>query len=241
SGARYVGERAAAPLEFWERGGRARLTLGGRTLPECLRAAPAASYRASGNEPFWNLRIEGDTARLDRLGQPRHETPLDPPRVVGAATQRRGVAMAITIAPGPCRDSMTGVEMPDRVTVEAGEARLEGCGGSAEGRLLGEWRIETIGGQAVGGARPATIALRSGGAVFGQGPCNRFRGGWAMAGDALSFQGVAATRMACPEPAMAQEEALFRLFGSVRAHRFTEDGALVIEGADGTTLVARRG
>jgi len=240
SGARYVGERGAAPVEFWDRGGRARLTVGDRVLPDCLRDPPPGAYRAGGNEPFWSLRIAGDAARLERLGGASVEARLGPAWGDGAGTRRDGAGLSVSVAPGPCRDSMTGVELPDRVGVESGGARLEGCGGSAEGRLLGTWRVETIGGEAVAGLRPATLEFR-GGAVFGQGPCNRYRGGWAMEGERLVVRGVASTMMACPGAAMAQEGALFRLLETVRAHRFTEDGALVIEGAEGARLVARRG
>ena len=58
-------------------------------------------------------------------------------------------------------------------------------------------------------------------------------------GERLAFGPMAATMMLCPEPAMTQEQALFRLLGTARAHRFDETGALVIEG-EGGPLVARR-
>jgi len=35
SGARYTGKSASGPVEFWNKGREARLTIGGQTLPTC--------------------------------------------------------------------------------------------------------------------------------------------------------------------------------------------------------------
>lgn len=41
SGARYTGESPDGPVEFWNKGREARLTIGGRTYPTCRQEGPA--------------------------------------------------------------------------------------------------------------------------------------------------------------------------------------------------------
>jgi heat shock protein HslJ len=242
SGTRHEGEGGTL---FREHQGEAELRLGARVAPRCLRlAAPAPfRYRASGNEPFWAIEISGTSLRLlPGPGAAPSEALLAPPRLeAGGVVHAAADGTRVTIAPGPCRDTMSGAALPDRVRIETGGRVLEGCGASPAGRLVGAaWRIESIGGAPLAGMRaPVTLDFLAPDAAGGQGPCNRYRGAWRIEGERLVFGPMAATMMMCPEPAMSQEQALFRLFGTLRAHRFDETGALVLEG-EGGPLVARR-
>jgi heat shock protein HslJ/uncharacterized lipoprotein YbaY len=208
-------------------------------------AASGGLYRASGNEPAWLLTITGDRAVL-ALGFERREIAVtlgpaaegpDGARRLSAPGQPR---VEVTIAPGPCRDSMSGVAFTDRVTVVAEGATLSGCGGTLASRLTGaDWTIAEINGQPAAGRAPVTLRFEEGGRAGGQGPCNVYGGEWRLEGERLTFGRMFSTMMACPEPAMSQEQALHRLFGTVRGWRIGEQGELVIEG-EGGSLVARR-
>lgn len=242
SGTRHEGEGGAL---FHEHQGEAELRLGSRVAPRCLRLAVASSfrYRASGNEPAWAIEITGTQLRvLPGPGAAPVEVLLAPPRFEAAGVVHAAAdGTRVTIAPGPCRDSMSGASFPERVRIEHAGRTLEGCGASPAGRLVGEaWRIESLGGAPLSGMRaPVTLDFAAPDAVGGQGACNRYRGSWRFEGERLVFGQMASTMMACPEPAMAQEQALHRLLNAARGHRFDETGALVIEG-EGGPLVARR-
>jgi heat shock protein HslJ/uncharacterized lipoprotein YbaY len=208
-------------------------------------AEAAGLYRASGNEPAWLLTISGDRAVLS-LGVERREIAVTlGPGDEGPDGLRRISApgqppVRVTIAPGPCRDSMSGVAFADRVTVEAEGRILSGCGGSLASRLTGpEWTIAEIAGQPAAGRAPVTLRFEEGGRDGGQGPCNVFGGDWRLDGERRVFGRMVSTMMACPEPAMSQEQALHRLLRSVTVWRIGEQGELVIEG-EGGALVARR-
>jgi heat shock protein HslJ/uncharacterized lipoprotein YbaY len=208
-------------------------------------AEAAGLYRASGNEPAWILSIEGHRAVLS-LGVERREIAVTlGPGDEGPDGLRRLSApgetpLRLTIAPGPCRDSMSGVAFPDRVTVEAEGMILSGCGGTLASRLTGPaWTIIEIAGRPAAGRAPVTLRFDENGRAGGQGPCNLYRGEWRLEGERLVFGRMVSTMMACPEPEMAQEQALHRLLQSVTAWRIGEQGELVIEG-EGGALVARR-
>jgi heat shock protein HslJ len=65
--------------------------------------------------------------------------------------------------------------------------------------------------------------------------CNRWFASVAAQGDALTFGGIGATRMMCPEPAMATERAFFDALGATRTAR-VEAGQLVLRDAAGAVL-----
>lgn len=146
----------------------------------------------------------------------------------------------VTIARGPCRVSMSGVGFANRVSVTAEGPRLAGCGGTLAARLTGaEWTVTEIAGQPAAGLRPVTLRFADPDRTGGQGPCNTVGGDWRLIGECLAFGRLFSTMMACPEPAMTQGRALFRILETARASRIGEEGDLVIEGEAGA-LVARR-
>ena len=251
SGARYEGEGPGAPWSFHERGGNALLGLGGTQFPECERldGPPVPRYRAQGHEPSWVLDIAGDAARL-RLGFEGQEMAarLGPARAQEGLRLRESPpgepALRVEFRPGPCADTMADMTFAEHVRVVTPDATLAGCGSTPEARLTGDpWTIERIGDMEAQGHRPVTLRFegdgREGGAVGGQGPCNTYRGEWSMLDGTLRLSPLASTMMACGDAEMAQERTLFDILAGRVAHRFTEDGALVIEGPGGS-LLARR-
>jgi len=123
----------------------------------------------------------------------------------------------------------------------AAAAWLAGCATPpAPASLTGPaWTIESIAGEVPAGGRPATLQFSAAGRLAGQGPCNRYGGSWRQEGDELQVRALFATRMACPEPAMAQEAVFLRALEAGRAE-LRGAGRLEITGRDGARIVARR-
>ena len=126
---------------------------------------------------------------------------------------RPAIVLAVAMLTGACAES------PD---VDSSAAGLAGS----------EWRPLEIGGEAPASSEAMFVAFGGDGLLHGHGGCNAFSGGYESEGNSLSVTPLAATRMACPEPAMTDENAfLAALQGST---------AFVREGA-GLTLLDGQG
>lgn len=82
-----------------------------------------------------------------------------------------------------------------------------------------EWRPVRLGeAGAVDESGPTEIFVRfeGDGRLAGHGGCNRFFGGYTITGTAIEIGPLGATRMMCPEPAMAGEAALFEILQTAR-------------------------
>ncbi len=118
-----------------------------------------------------------------------------------------------------------------------------GCGGE-EGGGKGATSFE---GQpwvlASGVAVPEDAAVAPPSATFEGGTvgrstgCNRYTATYTVDGDSLEIGQIATTRMACPPPADAVEMAYVAALGDVSGWH-SEDGALVLIGADGAELLS---
>jgi heat shock protein HslJ/uncharacterized membrane protein len=84
------------------------------------------------------------------------------------------------------------------------------------------WRLEDLAGSGVMDRVQATLEFPSEGLASGNGSCNRFNGVVNFEGNAIRFGGLAATRKACTEAVMRQEEAYFAALGD--AERYEADG-----------------
>jgi heat shock protein HslJ len=108
---------------------------------------------------------------------------------------------------------------------------------AAEGLAGSEWRPLTLAGAPFPDGVEAFVQFGAEGALTGRGGCNRFSGAYAIDAGRLTIGPVAATRMACPEPAMSAEATLFQTFLATRA--FFRDGAdLTFLGEDGAPVAA---
>jgi heat shock protein HslJ len=85
-----------------------------------------------------------------------------------------------------------------------------------------EWAAEEIAGQPVPPGVEVTLTL-DGARAFGRSGCNRFTGEASLGSGTLRFGEVAGTRMACPPPAMAVEQAVHAAFERTRL--FVIDGS----------------
>ncbi len=123
---------------------------------------------------------------------------------------------------------------------------VSGCG-SSDGDTAGTglplestpWTLQSYDedGSAVEVADGVTVTARFfDGQVSGSSGCNRYTAGYTVDGDALSFDPVAGTLMACPEPASSVEAAF--LAALARTAGFATDAStLTLTDADGATVL----
>jgi uncharacterized membrane protein len=169
SGAQYVAVDDATTT-FWSKGERARLTLKGKAYSECVRAdTPAVAFRASGNEPGWQLEMGTRTLFTTADGATRIEA-LTPVAEPTAGARRYAVApnLQVTITPRLCVDSMSGLPRPDSVSVVLDARKLHGCGGDPASLLQGaEWVVEDIAGTGIVDGSRATLNFGTDGGLAG--------------------------------------------------------------------------
>jgi heat shock protein HslJ len=124
---------------------------------------------------------------------------------------------------------------------------LAGCAG--EGEQAGQpepgivgpvWVAEEIAGTPVGGEQPITLQLGADGRASGRGGCNGYSGPYTLESDALSFDVLAATKMACAPAIMDQEQRYFDTLGQVERYAVADDGALLLETPEGKAIRLKR-
>ncbi|MDR9393800.1 MAG: META domain-containing protein [Roseovarius sp.] len=244
SGAAYVSADGATAVRT--RGDRAMIELRGEALPECRIVPPADAgpWRARGNEPGWTLELDGNRLTLVAgYGAERIEARLPDP-VIRDGAFVYGIdapALRLRVAETICRDSMTGMPHPQTVRIERPGRILRGCGGAPVSLLTGAaWVVEDIGGLGLIDASRVTLQVRPDGRIAGRGGCNRYTGRMDVGGEGVSVGPVAATRMACAEALMAQEQRFFDALGRVRRFDIDATGALIMMAGGEVVLRARR-
>lgn len=92
------------------------------------------------------------------------------------------------------------------------------------------WRITSIGGKPADGEPPPTFSITADSRAGGNSGCNNY---FAEADftDGLTFGPAAATRMACAEPLMAQEAALFAALAAVSDYETDGDSLRLLDAA----------
>ena len=85
-------------------------------------------------------------------------------------------------------------------------------------------------------SRPTEFRFEDG-RFSGSTGCNRVQGDYRVEGTDFRFgEGLAATRMACPEPLMKQEAAIFKALQSVTRYRYVPDRLELTDDRDDTVL-----
>lgn len=112
----------------------------------CLQAFPEGDLEASGNEPFWHLRVEGDEVRVrtpdDLDGTLFHDltwSAVNGPDAGWRAEALRDFVdgieyLVLELSETSCVDSMSGARFPWTAVLEEGGHRRYGC--AREGRGL---------------------------------------------------------------------------------------------------------
>jgi heat shock protein HslJ/uncharacterized lipoprotein YbaY/uncharacterized membrane protein len=232
SGARFAGDGA----EFWSKGDRATVTLEGTTLPECLPAIPPGLFplTARGNEPFWTLTLAEGRATFNPMAGTASEDALPEPEVLPDALRfALPSGLTVTLAEAIHRDTMTGMPYPVTVTLERDGETLTGGGGAPMDLLAGpEWRVGTLGGEALAEGVEVTFLVLPEGRVAGKSACNRYMGSLAISGEGLAFGPLAGTMMACPDPLMTVERRWLDTLAAVSRFDIAADGALILYTGD---------
>jgi heat shock protein HslJ len=241
SGAKYS-DGGTPETVFWSKEPTALVTWDGADLPECRHfpTPDTLSLRATGNEPGW--RLDAGAAGVSFTSEPGAQAAgALPEPVLGPAglTYTPAAGFAVTLSPGPCYDTMTGMPHPVSVTVEAGEGIYLGCGGDPESLIEGSWAVTAIDGTAVAEGTEVTMSFVRGGELGGKAACNRYTGNYRLTGEGLTFGPAAATRMACPGVLMQVETAFLALLPQV-THFDMRDGALLLMAGDRVALQLRR-
>jgi heat shock protein HslJ len=110
------------------------------------------------------------------------------------------------------------------------------------GSLEGEWQIADMnGGGPVAQSRLMFDPGDQGTSrLSGTAGCNRFNGNWKQDGATLQLGPMAATRMACPPPAMEIEQRVLALLEAANSVTYTADGAAILASTDGRKLTLRK-
>lgn len=218
----------------------------GRRLPPCVASErPPKPLVAIVHEPSFRLSILGAAMTVVRPGHEPVEIPIAGPSVAADGEVYRGTldgaALTLRIERSTCRDSMTGMPHPATAWLTIGGESHRGCAGDPVDLLtVGEWLIESVGGEPVADEPPATIEFLPEGRIAGSGGCNRYGGSFAL-GEGLTIgPNLFSTMMACAEPAMASERRVLDALPTTSAFDIDESGRLILTIADGRTLVARR-
>jgi heat shock protein HslJ len=117
---------------------------------------------------------------------------------------------------------------------------LAACSGTASASLTGTWKLISYGSST--NPTPAdpnietSLIFGSDGKLNGNAGCNSFNGDYKVDGSTATFGPIASTMMACADPIMQQEGAVFNVFTNSAA--FKIDGStLTVTSADGNSVV----
>jgi heat shock protein HslJ/uncharacterized membrane protein len=191
-----------------------------------VAGASTASYTARGNEPFWQLVIDGPRTRW-----------ITPNGEVDGAGAR------LTTTSIACQDSMSGQIYPQTAEVLFGGTVYRGCGGAPVEAWVGDWAITAVNGAGVlsGGSAPS-LSFDAAGTVSGSTGCNRLFGEVQFDGEGLRFGRAAMTRMAClADGVMAQENAIGRVLDGPVSVRFGADlNERILTNASGGSITLKR-
>ena len=90
------------------------------------------------------------------------------------------------------------------------------------------WIAKTVAGERVPEDMAVTLEFEGADRVYGRAGCNRYNGPIGVTDGKLAIGPLATTRMACPEPQMALEQAFLAALADARALRH-DNSALVVE------------
>jgi heat shock protein HslJ len=223
----------------------------GAPVPEPMAGRSAgqapAPFVAGGNEPGWHLEVDAQMLRVSLDYGTRELVARNP---VLQRTDRHTVWQAaanghqirVTAEEVVCRDTMSGMPHPYRVTLDVDARVLHGCGGEPRDLLVGpEWVIERLNGRAVlDGSRP-TVEFDEEGQIGGHSSCNHYGGTFTLTGESLTAAELHFTLMACVDAElMRQEQRIIAIVENLQRFDIDATGALVLYAANERSLTARR-
>lgn len=217
-----------------------------------------ATWTARGNEPGWNVTLDGTTLTyIYAYGEGRYEAPQPAAEPVDGGrryTTADGV-LSVTVLDKPCADDMSGMPYPQTVTVQMEDARVQGCGGDTNDLLKGEWTVIEVNGPPVIAGSELTMTFEpeaapapgspgqfvaSRGRVSGKGGCNAYGASYTISGEGLVVSEAFSTEMACEQEIMDQERDFLDALGKVSMITFDEGGEMELRDAEYRQIYLRR-
>ncbi|UCS94646.1 META domain-containing protein [Echinicola marina] len=179
-------------------------------------------FKASGNEPFWSLKIDFDKKMVfNTLSGYEIITPVpEPIRIQDVnglsyrAETEKG-SLYVTIIRSKCQDTMADKESDYQVSIqtklksENEYQEYRGCGNyQGDYRLNDIWALESINGEKLfeGGKAPNIEFNLRENRFYGFGGCNRINGSFSLGDQKIKFGKALSTMMACPK---MEEEGIF--------------------------------
>ncbi len=98
------------------------------------------------------------------------------------------------------------------------------------------WIAEEVAGLPVAPSVESSLAIADDGKASGHAGCNGYFGSVILDGEAMSFGNLGSTRMACPEPAMGQEDRFLRALDSTRGYLVEDERLLLLDGSGATVV-----
>lgn len=103
----------------------------------------------------------------------------------------------------------------------------------------GEWVVEDISQGGIADNSRVTLNFGNDGRVSGSASCNRYTGGYTVAGSSLTVTQLVSTRMACVPGLGEQEVKFLQTLESVSRFEVSGDGSLVLKTESGDSMTAR--
>ena len=101
------------------------------------------------------------------------------------------------------------------------------------------WQVNTLNGSDVGDAL-VTLNFHEPGRLAGKAACNNYMASYTLEDDSFTVKTGGVTMMACPQPLMKLEQQFLGALEGVNQADITEDGQLVLRGADQVQIEATR-
>ncbi|MDO6441411.1 MULTISPECIES: META domain-containing protein [unclassified Marinobacter] len=245
SGARYQAQDDDETY-FWSKGERALFNVKGQSYPECLQAgALELPFEATGNEPFWHVRVAHQQLVLNRLDD------TSEPEVIAVETtaanhhgrefrgELDGQELTLKVARQLCEDTMSGSQFPAQVRLELNGEVYEGCGGDPQRLFRGvEWIVEDLAGAGIIDSSRMTVEFLDENRLAGRASCNRYGGQYKLTAEGVSFSSLFSTRMACAPALMNQEQRFLELMADVKQASIGQHGELVLTTSGGEKIKA---
>lgn len=210
-------------------------------------------FLASGNEPFWSLEINTDSAMTFKTPDgyeitspvPEPVKAMDANVVRYAATTEKGT-LTVQIRKTECINDMSGEKSDYQVTIDTKYAAdkevkiFKGCGRYlSDYRINDIWALESVDGKAINkeafknNIPRLEINLKEQ-KVFGNGGCNEFSGAAEVTGKRIKFGPFRSTKMACPS--LQFETKFFEALGNKTVVYSITPGKLSLQAGGGSVF-----
>lgn len=245
SGARYEASDDEGTL-FWSKGEWAMFSVKGQAYPDCLQAgALETPFEATGNEPFWHVRLMHQQLELNRPddnGEPKKvalETTVSNQNGREFRGKLYGEPLTLKVNRQLCEDTMSGAQFPAQVRLELNGEVLEGCGGDPERLFRGvEWVVEDLAGAGIIDSSRMTVEFFDESRLAGRASCNRYGGQYELTAEGMTFDYMFSTKMACAPALMNQEDRFLKLMSNVKRAEIGPNGKLVLTTSSNEEITA---